>query len=267
MRRAISHAVTALEIDAVHQGNRGVLHLGDASARASGSLFSVGLVAAALLEIEPLRVERLETRERRLEGLALLGLRAPRLLSGARRLLDAIFLFRDHRAHDPDGERRSERKPAYQLLAFLDPLRDLDLALARKQTYRAHLSQIHANGIVAATGRRGLARLLLLDLSAALGLRALLCLVHDLDVDSENMIITSSKLSDEIRCIGRVLLTSSTVMYPRFFPMSIRAWTSLRSLLSFNIIRASFLAVLGLEDVQGRVLRRRVRERNLSLRA
>src|SRR6266545_2914916 len=90
-----------------------------------------------------------------------------------------------------DGDRRREDRGEHLLLALLDPLRDLDLALAREQGDRAHLAQVHADGIVGLAVAGVLLLLLLLGLVRVLFLRLgrlvrqlhlLLGAVHDLDV-------------------------------------------------------------------------------------
>ncbi len=70
-------------------------------------------------------------------------------------------------------------------LAALDALGDLDLALAREQRHRAHLAQVHADGIVGLVERAG--RQIELDVFAAVGpveqlvLAVLLLRIDDLD--------------------------------------------------------------------------------------
>src|SRR6266498_1996438 len=90
-----------------------------------------------------------------------------------------------------DGDRGREDRGEHLLLALLDPLRDLDLALAREQGDRAHLAQVHADGIVGLAVAGVLLLLLLLGLVRVLLLRLgrlvrelhlLLGAVHDLDV-------------------------------------------------------------------------------------
>ena len=81
-----------------------------------------------------------------------------------------------------EGERALAQARDHRLAAGLDALGDGDLALAREEFHRAHLAQIHADGIVRALGRLlglGLGRDLLLDLDqlAALAFRLLLGLL------------------------------------------------------------------------------------------
>ena len=81
-----------------------------------------------------------------------------------------------------EGERALAQAGDHGLAAGLDALGNGDLALAREQLHRAHLTQIHAYGIVGALGRLlglGLGRDLLLDLDqfAALAFRLLVGLL------------------------------------------------------------------------------------------
>src|SRR6266511_3871583 len=89
-----------------------------------------------------------------------------------------------------DGDRRREDRGEDLLLALLDPLRDLYLALARQEGDRSHLAQVHAHGVVRlAVAGVVLLLLLLLLVRLLLGLgrlvgelHLLLGAVHDLDV-------------------------------------------------------------------------------------
>ena len=81
-----------------------------------------------------------------------------------------------------EGERALAQAGDHGLAAGLDALGNGDLALAREQLHRAHLAQIHADGIVRALGRLlglGLGRDPLLDLDqlAALAFRLLVGLL------------------------------------------------------------------------------------------
>jgi len=109
-------------------------------------------------------------------------------------LLGDLLLVVDHGVADADlagGQPLSEAgdllgrhvgtgdRPEHRVLAPLDPHRDLDLALAGEQRHRAHLPQVHADGVVGlverARGEVELGALLLRLLpEALLG-------VHDLD--------------------------------------------------------------------------------------
>src|SRR6266508_2638371 len=121
---------------------------------------------------------------------------APRLLLVARvlhDLADADLALAEPLAQLEDladGDRRREDRGEDLLLALLDPLRDLDLALARQEGDRSHLAQVHAHGVVRlAVAGVVLLLLLLLLVRLLLGLgrlvgelHLLLGAVHDLDV-------------------------------------------------------------------------------------
>ena len=96
----------------------------------------------------------------------------------------------------------------HRLLAALDALGDLDLALAGEQRHRAHLAQVHADGVVGLVeGARG-----------EVELGALLALAFSRNFCSEsttsmpidpNMEKMSSSSSEELISDGSMSLTSS----------------------------------------------------------
>ena len=65
----------------------------------------------------------------------------------------AVIQFIAPDADGPEGERALAQAGDHRLASGLDTLGDSDLALAREQANRAHLTQIHAHRVVAALDR------------------------------------------------------------------------------------------------------------------
>ncbi len=122
-----------------------LLLLGFLALGLGGRLALLGLGLAAVLGLRLGDIGRLEVDDVAQQDLALADRTAPA----------------DDRAH---GQRAFAQRLEHGVAAGLDPLGDLDLALAREQLDRAHLAQVHAHRVV------GAAEILIVDRGGALAL-------------------------------------------------------------------------------------------------